>query len=127
MPGAAWRRCGEVFDRFPRLVRDLARDLGKQVRFEVEGSEIELDRAMLDEIGDPLVHLLRNAIDHGIEPPGDRGEGGEAGRGTPPSLGRARAEQRGDPRDRRRPRHRPRRSPGARRSAMGWSTPASSR
>jgi two-component system chemotaxis sensor kinase CheA len=59
----------QVFDRFPRLVRDAARSLGKQVAFSVEGKEIELDRSMLDEIGDPIVHLLRNAIDHGIEKP----------------------------------------------------------
>jgi two-component system chemotaxis sensor kinase CheA len=62
----------QVFDRFPRLVRDLARDLGKQVAFRVEGKEIELDRAILDELGDPLLHLLRNAIDHGVELPAER-------------------------------------------------------
>jgi two-component system chemotaxis sensor kinase CheA len=62
----------EVFDRFPRVVRDLARDLGKQARFESEGGEIELDRAVLDEIGDPLLHLIRNAVDHGLEPPEER-------------------------------------------------------
>ena len=62
----------QVFDRFPRLVRDVARQLGKQVEFRVEGKEIELDRAILDELGDPLVHLLRNAVDHGIETPVER-------------------------------------------------------
>ena len=62
----------QVFDRFPRLVRDVARQLGKQVTFRVEGKEIELDRQILDELGDPLVHLLRNAVDHGIEPPAER-------------------------------------------------------
>ena len=62
----------QVFDRFPRLVRDLARELGKQVAFRVEGKEIEVDRAILDELGDPLLHLLRNAVDHGIESPADR-------------------------------------------------------
>ena len=62
----------QVFDRFPRLVRDVARQLGKQVTFRVEGKEIELDREILDELGDPLVHLLRNAVDHGIEPPAER-------------------------------------------------------
>jgi len=62
----------QVFDRFPRLVRDVARQLGKQVQFRVEGKEIELDRAILDELGDPLVHLLRNAVDHGIETPAER-------------------------------------------------------
>jgi two-component system chemotaxis sensor kinase CheA len=60
---------GEVFERFPRLVRDLARDLGKRIRFDVEGEEIELDRSVLDEIGEPLLHLIRNAADHGIERP----------------------------------------------------------
>jgi two-component system chemotaxis sensor kinase CheA len=62
----------QVFDRFPRLVRDLARQLGKQIAFRVEGKEIELDRAILDELGDPLVHLLRNAVDHGIETAAER-------------------------------------------------------
>src|SRR5436309_2040845 len=69
----------QVFDRFPRLVRDLARELGKQVAFRVEGKEIELDRTILDELGDPLLHLLRNAVDHGIEPPAERRR-----RGKPP-------------------------------------------
>ena len=59
----------QIFDRFPRVVRDAARTLGKQVDFVVEGKEIELDRSMLDEIGESIVHLLRNAVDHGIEPP----------------------------------------------------------
>jgi two-component system chemotaxis sensor kinase CheA len=63
---------GEVFERFPRLVRDLSRDLGKQIRFDMEGEEIELDRSILDEIGEPLVHLIRNAADHGIESPAQR-------------------------------------------------------
>jgi two-component system chemotaxis sensor kinase CheA len=68
---------GEVFDRFPRLVRDLARDLGKRIRFDVEGEEIELDRSILDEIGDPLLHLIRNAADHGIELPDIRTAAGK--------------------------------------------------
>jgi two-component system chemotaxis sensor kinase CheA len=72
----------QVFDRFPRLVRDAARSLGKQVAFTVEGKEIELDRSMLDEIGDPVVHLLRNAIDHGIEKPEVRVAAGK------PAVGR---------------------------------------
>ena len=62
----------QVFDRFPRLVRDLARELGKQIAFRVEGKEIELDRAILDELGDPLLHLLRNAVDHGVESQAER-------------------------------------------------------
>jgi two-component system chemotaxis sensor kinase CheA len=62
----------QVFDRFPRLVRDASRALRKQVDFVIEGKEIELDRSMLDEIGDPIVHLLRNAVDHGLEAPDER-------------------------------------------------------
>lgn len=61
-----------VFNRFPRMVRDLAREEGKEVEFIIEGKETELDRTVIDEIGEPLVHLLRNAIDHGIEPPDER-------------------------------------------------------
>ncbi len=62
----------QVFDRFPRVVRDLARQLGRRVRFEVEGEETQLDRAILDDLGEPLIHLLRNAVDHGIERPAVR-------------------------------------------------------
>jgi two-component system chemotaxis sensor kinase CheA len=72
----------QVFDRFPRLVRDLARQLGKQVQFRVEGKEIELDRAILDELGDPLLHLLRNAVDHGIEPAAERRRAKKPAEGT---------------------------------------------
>jgi two-component system chemotaxis sensor kinase CheA len=74
----------QVFDRFPRLVRDAARSVGKPVDFTIEGKEVELDRSMLDEVGDPIVHLLRNAIDHGLESPEVRREQGkpEAGRLT---------------------------------------------
>ena len=72
----------QVFDRFPRLVRDAARSLGKKVDFVIEGKEIELDRSMLDEIGDPLVHLLRNSLDHGIESPAERRAAGKPETGT---------------------------------------------
>jgi two-component system, chemotaxis family, sensor kinase CheA len=72
---------GEVFERFPRLVRDLSRDLGKQIRFDTEGDEIELDRSILDEIGEPLVHLIRNAADHGLEPAADRTAAGKPAEG----------------------------------------------
>ncbi|MHB0963168.1 MAG: chemotaxis protein CheA, partial [Gemmatimonadaceae bacterium] len=58
-----------VFDRFPRLVRDAARQLRKEIEFTVEGKDIEIDRFLLDEIGEPVMHLLRNAVDHGIEAP----------------------------------------------------------
>ena len=59
----------QVFERFPRVVRDTARALGKEVEFKIEGKEIELDRSMLDEMGEPVLHLLRNSLDHGIELP----------------------------------------------------------
>jgi two-component system chemotaxis sensor kinase CheA len=72
----------QVFDRFPRLVRDLSRQLGKEVTFRVEGKEIEMDRAILDEVGDPLVHLLRNAVDHGIETPDERVAAGKPAAGV---------------------------------------------
>ncbi|AMA72688.1 MULTISPECIES: chemotaxis protein CheA [Aneurinibacillus] len=57
----------QVFNRFPRMVRDLAKELNKKINLEIVGAETELDRTVIDEIGDPLVHLLRNSIDHGIE------------------------------------------------------------
>ena len=72
---------GDVFDRFPRVVRDAARALGKEIDFRIEGREIELDRAIVDEIGDPLVHLIRNAVDHGIEGPLGRIEADKPPRG----------------------------------------------
>jgi two-component system chemotaxis sensor kinase CheA len=56
-----------VFSRFPRLIRDLAQELGKEIDLEIRGGETELDRTLIDEIGDPLVHIIRNAVDHGIE------------------------------------------------------------
>ncbi len=62
----------QIFNRFPRVVRDLARKEGKRVDFAMEGSEIEVDRTILDEISDPLIHLLRNTIAHGIEAPLER-------------------------------------------------------
>ncbi|MGA2186730.1 MAG: chemotaxis protein CheA [Bryobacteraceae bacterium] len=61
-----------VFQKFPRLVRDLARSLGKEVRLVIEGEGIELDKTILEQIGDPLVHVIRNAVDHGLEPPDER-------------------------------------------------------
>ncbi|TLM98924.1 MAG: chemotaxis protein CheA, partial [Actinobacteria bacterium] len=73
---------GNIFNRFPRMVRDLAIDLGKRVEFRMSGLEIELDRTVLDEIGDPLVHLLRNSIDHGIEDDEVRREAGKPATGT---------------------------------------------
>jgi two-component system chemotaxis sensor kinase CheA len=62
----------KVFKKFPRIVRSLARDLGKEVDLQIFGEETELDRSVVDEIGDPLIHLIRNAMDHGLETPDDR-------------------------------------------------------
>jgi two-component system chemotaxis sensor kinase CheA len=67
----------KVVGKFPRLVRDLSRDLGKEVEFTIEGEDIELDRTILTEISDPLMHILRNAVDHGIEPPEERASAGK--------------------------------------------------
>jgi two-component system, chemotaxis family, sensor kinase CheA len=71
-----------VFLRFPRLIRDLSTKLGKEVKLELIGSETELDRTVVDALGDPLVHLVRNAIDHGLELPDERAAAGKARQGT---------------------------------------------
>jgi two-component system chemotaxis sensor kinase CheA len=63
---------GQIFDRFPRLVRDLSLKKGKEANLIMNGREIEVDRTVLDEIGEPLIHLLRNSVDHGIETPDER-------------------------------------------------------
>lgn len=72
---------GYLFDKFPRAVRDLSKKTGKEVDFIVSGKEIELDRLVLDEINDAVLHLLRNAVDHGIEKPEDRKNAGKADKG----------------------------------------------
>jgi two-component system, chemotaxis family, sensor kinase CheA len=66
-----------VFLRFPRLIRDLSSKLGKEVKLQLVGSDTELDRTVIDALGDPLVHLVRNALDHGLEPPEERRESGK--------------------------------------------------
>jgi two-component system, chemotaxis family, sensor kinase CheA len=71
-----------VFSRFPRMVRDLAQRLGKQVELKLTGEQTELDKTVLEKIGDPLVHLVRNSIDHGIESPDKRTAGGKPAAGT---------------------------------------------
>jgi two-component system chemotaxis sensor kinase CheA len=71
-----------VFNRFPRIVRDLANKEGKQIELIIEGQDTELDRTVLDEISDPLNHLIRNAVDHGIEKPADRVAAGKPACGT---------------------------------------------
>jgi two-component system, chemotaxis family, sensor kinase CheA len=71
-----------VFLRFPRLVRDLSTTLGKQVDLQLVGKDTELDRTVVDALGDPLVHLVRNALDHGLEPPEERVAAGKPETGT---------------------------------------------
>jgi two-component system chemotaxis sensor kinase CheA len=71
----------QVFNRFPRMVRGLARDLDKEIDLEIIGADTELDRTVIDEIGDPLVHLIRNSVDHGIETPGERIKAGKTAEG----------------------------------------------
>ncbi|MGL5633608.1 MAG: chemotaxis protein CheW [Sarcina sp.] len=71
-----------VFNRFPRMIRDVSVELGKEVNFIIEGKDTELDRTVIDEIGEPLIHLLRNAVDHGIESKEDRVKNGKSAVGT---------------------------------------------
>lgn len=71
-----------VFNRFPRVVHDLSRELSKKINLIIEGAETELDRTVIDEIGDPLIHLIRNAADHGIEYPQERVKKGKPEHGT---------------------------------------------
>ncbi len=72
----------QVFSRFPRMIRDNSKALNKEINFILEGEDTELDRTIIDEIGDPLVHLLRNSIDHGIEKSSDRVKNGKSEIGT---------------------------------------------
>lgn len=71
-----------VFNRFPRMIRDLSKELNKEIELVIEGKETELDRTVIDEIGDPLVHLIRNSLDHGIERPDVREGQGKPRHGT---------------------------------------------
>jgi len=73
---------GNVFNKFPRIVRDLARSTGKKVNLHIEGADTELDRSIIEAIKDPLTHLVRNSIDHGIEPPDERAQVGKPPVGT---------------------------------------------
>ncbi|MBZ7982978.1 MULTISPECIES: hybrid sensor histidine kinase/response regulator [unclassified Campylobacter] len=72
----------KVFNKFPRVVRDLSRDLGKQIELELEGEETELDKSIVEEIGDPIMHMIRNSCDHGVESAEDRIAAGKPERGT---------------------------------------------
>jgi len=71
-----------LFRKFPRMMRDVAQKAGKEIQFVMKGEETELDRSVIEEIGDPLMHLLRNAVDHGIEPPAERLAAGKPAAGT---------------------------------------------
>lgn len=73
---------GEVFQRFPRLVRDISKELGKKIELVIEGADTELDKSMVDKLVDPLTHMIRNAIDHGIESVEKRLAAGKAETGT---------------------------------------------
>lgn len=83
---------GSVFHRFPRLVRDIGRSLGKQVELVLEGEETEVDKNIVEALADPMIHILRNSLDHGIEPPAERSASGK------PPVGKllVRADQDGD-------------------------------
>ncbi len=72
----------KVFNKFPRMVRDLARNSGKEIDLRLSGEETELDKTVIEEIGDPLIHLIRNSADHGIEPPEEREAAGKPRVGT---------------------------------------------
>ncbi len=72
----------KIVGNFPRVVRDISRQQGKEIDFQMEGVDIEMDRSILNELGDPLMHLIRNAVDHGIESPEERIENGKPPEGT---------------------------------------------
>ena len=71
-----------VFNRFPRMIRDLAQKMGKEINFQIEGRETELDRSVIETIGDPLIHMLRNSADHGVEMPEEREKAGKSRTGN---------------------------------------------
>ncbi len=73
---------GSVFSKFPRLVRDLSKELGKQVQLQIEGGDVELDKTILEGLSDPLTHMVRNSVDHGIESPEVRAAKGKPQMGT---------------------------------------------
>ena len=79
--GMRMQPVGRLFQRFPRIVRDLARQLGKDIELVTEGEDTDLDRGLVEALADPLVHLLRNAVDHGLEMPDDRERAGKSRKG----------------------------------------------
>ncbi len=72
----------KVFSKFPRVVRDLSRELGKQIELEISGEETELDKSIIEEIGDPIMHMIRNSCDHGVEEPAVRAAAGKSEKGV---------------------------------------------
>lgn len=72
---------GNVFNKFPRIIRELSRQLKKEIRLEMEGTQVELDKSIIESLADPLTHLIRNAADHGIEKPGQREDTGKSREG----------------------------------------------
>ena len=79
--GMRMQPVGRLFQRFPRIVRDLARQLGKEIELVLEGEDTDLDRSLVEALADPLIHLLRNAVDHGLETPDDRERAGKSRKG----------------------------------------------
>jgi two-component system chemotaxis sensor kinase CheA len=90
--GMRMQPVGRLFQRFPRIVRDLARQLGKDIELVTEGEETDLDRSLVEALADPLIHLLRNAVDHGLEDPAGRERAGKPRKG----LVKLTASQRGE-------------------------------
>ena len=68
---------GPLFERFRRVIRDLSLSSGKEVNLQIGGEKTELDKRMIDELSDPLIHMVRNAVNHGLEPPGEREAAGK--------------------------------------------------
>ena len=120
-PDAA--RSTHVWSKLPRVVRDLARTCGKQVRLEMEGKETELDRTLLEAVKDPLTHLVRNAVDHGIENAGGPRRRRQARRGRADAARVPRGRPGRTRGRRRRRRHRRRADRARRRSSGAWSAP----
>lgn len=83
---------GRLFQKYPRIARDLARNLGKDVELELVGEETEIDKTMIEDLGDPIIHLIRNAVDHGVEDPAERRANGKPAK----SIVRLEARQEGD-------------------------------
>ena len=100
------QRIENLFVALPRMVRDLSAELGKQVLVDIEGGDVELDREMIEMIRDPLTHIIRNAVDHGIETPAERLEGRQARDRHPVGLGAPVGQPDPDRHPGRRPRHR---------------------